>query len=170
MAINKKSAKVEKPGYPVKFVELVTEAAKYSVLSAYYANFFKDAKEEIADYLADDECPVVVNIGEKGASPKIEGVGMVVVSQPDHLDNKAAAGKIVELLKEGMLNPDDLVELISTVNKTALEKVTSKETVDAFVKKDENGDVPVQVSVRVDSAFRAEIHQSIKGRMTTGRP
>jgi hypothetical protein len=163
MAINKKSSKkVEKPGYPSEFVKLATDAATYSVTSKFFEEKFNDTKKGIVDYLNTENCPVVINVGEKGSNPKIDGVGTIIVSQPERLDNKEAVLKVVELLKDGKLNPDDLLELVSTVNKEALSKVVDRETLDSLVKKDDAGEVALMISVRVAAEFKMDLTAALE--------
>lgn len=157
MAIVKKGSKVSKPGFPSEFVSLVTRAATAQTYKACFESVFDGVKGEIEGYLTAEDCPVTINVGEKGANPKIEGVGTVIVSQPERLDNKAAAAVIADLVAEGKINAADLTALISSVNKEALSKVVDAETLKGLVKTDDSGDVKLQISVRTDGSFKADV-------------
>lgn len=158
MAIVKKGKKnVEKPGFPVQFVELTERAATLSVAADFFDTKYAEARKAVEEYLTADDCPITVNVGEKGSNPKVEGIATVILSQPERLDNKAAAQKVAELFAEGKLNAGDLVELISQVNKEALSKVVDADTLNALIKRDETGEAPLQVSVRVAGEYKGQI-------------
>lgn len=154
MAINKKGSKVAAPGYPSRFVELVESAAKAYTVSQWFRGQYDGIKKQLGEYLEDANCPVTINVGQKGASPRIEGVGTLIVTQPERLDNQSAIAEVVRLLKAEIIRPDDLIDLISSVNKEGLSRVTD---VSAFIKRDANGDLPVEMSVRVDKALASDI-------------
>lgn len=73
-----------------------------------------------------------------------------------------AAQKVAELFAEGKLNAGDLVELISQVNKEALSKVVDAATLASLVKRDENGEAPLQISVRTVGEFKSEVGAFLK--------
>ena len=162
MAIVKKGKKgVEKPGYPSRFVSLVEKAATLQTTAAFFDAEFGVAKSDISDYLNEEDCPVQVRVGEKGGNPKVDGIATVIVSQPERLDNKAAAQLVATLVGEGKINAADLAELISQVNKDALSKVVDPATLASLVKKDETGEVALQISIRADNAFKASVTEKL---------
>jgi len=162
MALVKKGKKVEKPGYPSAFVALVEKAATLQTTKSYFEDLFTVTKSEIAQYVAAEDSPVQVNVGEKGSNPKVDGVATVIFSQPERLDNQAAATVVAQLLADGKINASDLGEIISQVNKEALAKVVDSDTLASLIKRDETGEVALQVSVRTAAEYKADVTKRLE--------
>lgn len=158
MAIVKRGSTASAPGYPAAFVGLVEAAATAYVTHKWFEEKYNAVKGSIQAYLESPTCPVTVRVGQRGGNPRIDGVGLVVVSQPERIDNQAAIAEVVALLKSGTIRPDDLVGIISTVNKANLGKVTD---VSPFLRKNEDGEAPLELSVRVDATFRDAVREAL---------
>jgi len=167
MALVKKGKKVEKPGYPSAFVALVEKAATLQTTQKYFEELFGSTKAEIADYVNAENSPVTVNVGEKGSNPKVDGVATVIFSQPERLDNQAAATVVAQLLADGKINASDLGEIISQVNKEALAKVVDSDTLASLIKRDETGEVALQVSVRTAAEYKADVTKRLENTVGT---
>lgn len=165
MAINKKGSKVSKPGYPSEFVALVTKAAEMQSGKDYFERQYDDARTAVATYLDAEDCPVIVNVGEKGGSPKVDGVATVIVSQPERVDNAQAKEVLVNYLIDGKINPADLVEIITTVNVSALRQVLEPSVFATLVKKDDEGNIPVQIAVRTAAEFKISATDALKAKL-----
>lgn len=165
MAINKKGSKVSKPGYPEEFVSLVTGAAKAYSVSKWFEDKYKNFKLNIEAYLSREDCPITINIGQKGASPRVEGVGTLIVTQPERLDNRAAVAEVVRLLKAGSIRPDDLLGIVSSVNKEMLSVVIGAEGISKLIKRNSAGELPVEFSVRVAADFSDQIVAGLENQV-----
>lgn len=159
MALKKKDPKgqVATKTYPAEFVTMVDEAARFSVTCDYFDDRFKESKKGLQSYIEADGCPFEIVVGEKGSNPKIDGVGTLIVSQPERLNNKLAAAKIVALLQSGGMQIADLLEVVSQVNREALEKIVGAEAVKDCIAKNEAGELPLQLSLRVAASYKDEI-------------
>jgi hypothetical protein len=166
MPIVKKEEKATK-SYPEPFLRLADKAATLQVAQSYFRDLYDEARSEIEQYLADDNCPITVHIGEKGSNPKIDGVCTIILTQPERLDNRAAAQTVADLVSTGKINPADLVELISQVNKEALAKVVDSDTLKSLIKRNDDGDVPVQIAVRVDNEYKLAVHPYFEAMYAT---
>jgi len=159
MALRKKTptGKVASPGYPPAFRHLVEEAATAYTTHKFFEERYGEVKDDLQTYIESDTCPFNVNVGEKGSNPRLDGLGIVILSQPERIDNQKAAAKVVELLQTGKMNVADLAEVISQANKDALSKLVEAATLQPLVVKTAEGELPLQGCVRVGGAYKAEI-------------
>lgn len=151
MAIRRKNEQPSNPGYPPRFVKLVTQCGNFQQARDYYGGCYDDAKGALESYLEDESCPIEVVVGEKG--PKIPGVATVIFTQPTRLDHRTAAEMVAKGIEEGTINPADLVSLISTVNKDALAKVLAPSEFDLALKKSDK----VVITVRTVEEFKGTV-------------
>jgi hypothetical protein len=151
MAIKRKGQEAEGQGLPSTLVNLTERAATYYTTHKFFEERYNGTKAEIEAFLDAPDCPVTVSVGP-GGGVKVPGVASLSFSQPERVNNEAAVAAIVAALKDGSLQPDALVEIVSTVNKEGLLKALPEQAKTLVATSEK-----VVVTLRAKNEFKADV-------------
>lgn len=156
MAIKRKGQEKDAVQLPARLVELTERAATYATTQSFFEEQYKATKADIEAYLDRPDCTVPVSVGA-GGGVKVPGVASISFSQPERVDNVAAVAAIVAALKDGSLQPDALIEVVSTVSREGLEKALPEQAKSLV-----NTSEKIIVTIRTANDFKADVRARLE--------
>jgi len=172
MALRKKTptGKVASPGYPPAFRSLVEEAATAYHHPQVLRGALRRGEGGHSDLHRVRHVPLQRERGREGLEPPPgrprdrHPVAAGAHRQPG--GSRQGGRASTDRQDEGR----GLAEVISQVNKEALAKLVDAATLQALVVKTAEGELPLQVSVRVDNTYKAEIASKLSANFPGSSP